>query len=616
MAIIKKLSAYEAQKIAAGEVVERPASIVKELIENAIDAGAQTITLSIYDGGKKLIKIVDDGCGMSAQDARLCIEKHATSKLVTFDDLAQLQTFGFRGEALASITAVARVVITTRHRDVQEGFQIIVERGEIIKESVVAAPIGTAIEVHDLFCTVPARQKFLKKRETETRHIQQLVHACSLQYQSTSLQFYVDDRLVFSSHKDHESIQRCAAVWNIDDSAQLIPVKFTHKTNTISVSGIITSHQHMRYDRSGIYLFVNNRWVKNSSLSRAVIRGYQNVLPPQRYPSAYLAITIEADDVDINVHPRKEEVQFVHQRRVERCVQDAIKLALEQNIEHHIQSAQQYAQSSSEQTMPFASPFLASSPQAFMQTGDRFDFVSHNQTSSGVNNLATQEVVNDLSFDQDVVPIMNHATNNDSQEQRVTIKEDQFTLVGQYNKTYILIHTHDGLAIVDQHAAHERILYEQFKARFAQQDTISLLFPAVVTLSPSDAQCVQDHYALFADHGIVLDCIGENTFAVKATPAHVKQLNFEDLIKKVVRWIREVTNLSHDEMSKYVHEKVHAQMACKAAVKAGDELNYEKMYQLIHDLYVCDNKLTCPHGRPTMWLITLHELEKKFKRKA
>lgn len=615
MAIIKKLSAHEAQKIAAGEVVERPVSIVKELIENSVDAGAQIITLSIYDGGKKLIKIVDDGCGMTKEDARLCIEKHATSKLVTFDDLVKLQTFGFRGEALASITAVSRVVITTRHKYALQGYQIVIERGEIIDESEVAAPIGTKIEVHDLFCTVPARQKFLKKRETETRHIQQLVHACSLQYQSTSLQFYVDDRLVFSSHRDHEDIQRCAAVWGIDDSAQLIPVKFKHKTNTISLEGIITSHQHMRYDRSGIYLFVNNRWVKNQSLSRAVIRGYQNVLPVQRYPSIYLAITVDANDVDINVHPRKEEVQFVHQRRVERCVQDAIKLSLEENVDRHIKNVQQHTQAGTvyHQDSFTTQPLPSFDP--FMQTTSNFTDFFHKKTNNIFDSASSQQVVSNMVFDQNSTPIVSHVINNDEQEQRLAIDKDLFTLVGQYNKTYILLHTDDGLAIVDQHAAHERILYEEFKSRFAQHDSIPLLFPVVITLTPSNAQCVQDNYALFSDHGIILDCIGENTFAVKATPAHVKHLNFENLIKKVVRWISEVSNLSHDEMSKYVHEKVHAQMACKAAVKAGDELNHEKMYQLICDLYVCVNKLTCPHGRPTMWLITLHELEKKFKRK-
>jgi DNA mismatch repair protein MutL len=615
MAIIKKLSSHEAQKIAAGEVVERPASVIKELIENSVDAGAQTIILSIFDGGKKLIKIIDDGCGMSKEDARLCIEKHATSKLVTFDDLVQLQTFGFRGEALASITAVARVVIITRHKDELQGYQIEVERGQIIQESEVAAPIGTTIEVHELFCTVPARQKFLKKKETETRHIQQLVYACSLQYQELSLQFYVDERLIFGAHRDNEVIQCCAAVWNIDDSTQLIPVKFMHKTNTISVKGIITSHQHMRYDRSGIYLFVNNRWVKNQSLSRAVIRGYQNVLPSQRYPSVYLAITVDVNDVDINVHPRKEEVQFVHQRRVERCIQDAIKLSLEKNVERHIKNIQQQTQagavcqqdSFTKQPLPLFDPF--------MQVSNSFTDFYHKKTNNTFDSSSSQQVVSNIVFNQISTPIKNCMINNDEQEQCVVIDKDTFTIIGQYNKTYILLHTKDGLAVVDQHAAHERILYEKFKSRFAQHDSIPLLFPEVVTLSPNDATCVQDNYVLFSDHGVILDCIGENTFAVKAVPSHIKHLNFEDLIKKVVFWINEVNNLSHDEMSKYIHEKVHAQMACKAAVKAGDELNYEKMNQLINDLYVCDNKLTCPHGRPTMWLITLSELEKKFKRK-
>ncbi|MDP3889288.1 MAG: DNA mismatch repair endonuclease MutL [bacterium] len=329
---IKILPLHEAQKIAAGEVVERPANIVKELIENALDAAATTISVHIEDGGKKLIRVIDTGCGMDVQDAQLCFDKHATSKITHVDALEHINTFGFRGEALASIAAVSKITLITKERDTTEGTKVTVEQNTVIDTQPVSANTGTDIAVHDLFYNIPARKKFLKVRDTEWRHILHLVQAFCLDYPEIHFKLFSDGKQIINCPATQNIRARCAQVWDQHISSDMLTIEAHREDNTFSILGIITNHQQFRYDRNTIFFFVNKRWVKDFKLSNALLKGYQNVLPHGKYPTACISITVDPTLVDINIHPRKEEVKFMHPRLIEQLIQQTVKQALEIHI--------------------------------------------------------------------------------------------------------------------------------------------------------------------------------------------------------------------------------------------------------------------------------------------
>src|SRR5579885_499555 len=327
---IHRLPPHEAHKIAAGEVVERPANVVKELIENALDAGATSITIYIEDGGKKLIRIIDDGSGMSEEDAYLCIEHHTTSKIRSVDDLKTIETFGFRGEALSSICAVSHVVLITKEHDAKHGFRLEIEAGKIINESQVASNRGTDIAIANLFFNVPARKKFLKKRETELNHIIQLVQALSIDYHTIQFKLFSDNKQLINCPAAGSITDRIAQLFDPELSQQMLRIEQSQKN--ISLNGVISNHQQSRFDRNQIFIFVNNRWVKNYSLVRALLKGYMNVLPAGRFPIGCIKVTIDPTVIDVNIHPRKEEIQFLNPRIVENLITEATKQQLQEHL--------------------------------------------------------------------------------------------------------------------------------------------------------------------------------------------------------------------------------------------------------------------------------------------
>ena len=332
---IYQLSPQEAQKIAAGQVVERPANALKELIENSIDAGSTHIEIYIEDAGQKLIRVADNGCGMSQEDAELSCNRHATSKIQKIDQLPTISTFGFRGEALASIVAVSKVTLITREKEAENGIQIIRTENSNNLELVNCNP-GTDIRIQDLFYNVPARKKFLKKELTEWRQIQYTLQAFVLSYKNIHFKVYNDNKLVYNCPATSSYLERMAQIWDISIAKNAVALKPITK-NEITVEGAITNQQYYRYDRNSLFLIVNNRWIKNYELSRALLKGYMNVLPPARYPAAILVINVNPLHIDINVHPRKEEVTFLHPRHVETLVTQAVQDSLETHFKHQLQ---------------------------------------------------------------------------------------------------------------------------------------------------------------------------------------------------------------------------------------------------------------------------------------
>lgn len=615
---IHRLEAHEAQKIAAGEVVERPANVVKELIENAIDAGATQITVYLEEGGKKLIRVVDNGSGMGKEDAKLCFEHHATSKITTVDELNSIATFGFRGEALSSIACVSKTTLITKEEGAQEGTKLDLDHGTIINESITAANQGTDIIVSDLFFNVPARKKFLKSTETEWRAIQQLFHAFCFDYTNISFKLVNDNTLSINCPATINLEARIKQLLDANHAQHMIELTAATKDNSVNIKGFISNHQFSRYDRNSIYFFVNQRWVKQQKLSSSLLKGYANVLPPARYPAACIFIEIDQEQVDINIHPRKEEVQFLHPRIVEQLIQQTVRQTLESHLSQHIKKDVTFAPA---RQVPHTS-YAATS-------GLSFEPMYNIRNNSAIHYDAplAPHALNDTPFaDEPYTPeIKQHAVftpNNyeatqESASQSPTIEQiiDQpYTLIGQYNKTYLLLEQEDGLFIIDQHAAHERILYEIFSRRFQEVATVTLLFPQTITLKSNDILLLEPHLDLFLNNGIEIAIMSNTQLIIRSTPVHLKNQSLEDLIQEVIVWISETSTADEDQFFKTINERMHAQMACKAAVKAGDILTQEQMHQLMKDLHATKNRFACPHGRPTGWLFSLSEIEKKFKR--
>jgi DNA mismatch repair protein MutL len=612
---IKRLSPHEAQKIAAGEVVERPANIVKELLENSIDAGATHITLYAEQAGKVLLRLTDNGCGMSYDDARLCIEPHATSKINSIDDLETLATFGFRGEALASIAAVSKVILITKQAEDEQGIRLAVENGVISDESLVSCNTGTEIIINDLFYNIPARKKFLKTNETEWRLIQQLMHAFCLDYPHVHFKLLHDEREILNCPPTDTVINRATQIWGHGFSGSLLAIDRYSYDRGIIVSGAISNQHYFRYDRGSIFFFVNRRWVKNIQLSKALLKGYLNILPKDHFPAGFIFIEIDTTSIDVNIHPKKEEIQFLHPRIVENAVFDVVKKRLELHLSQQLGSVTQkqaVAVWPAHSTNIDQQPFIQYSPAT--QSFD-FDAPVFFQPNLSIERSEQRSIVMPVQSGQRDQQKNNNETVNQSTLLEKTEQVDHiYHIIGQFKQTYIIIENSDGLMLIDQHAAHERILYELFSQRFSDVATVQLLFPQLITLPRDTITLLEPYLDIFTSNGIDIEVFNLEQLIVRATPVHMKDHSLDDLVQQAAGWIVEYQDVPRDQFFKKINEQMHTQMACKAAVKAGDELSSEQMQQLVRDLSVTENRITCPHGRPTSWTISLTEIERKFKR--
>lgn len=596
MAHIKKLAPEVIQKIAAGEMVDRPASIVKELVENALDAGADYVSISILDGGKTSIIVQDNGRGMNREDAVFCFEHHATSKLVTFEELETVNTYGFRGEALSSICAVSDVLLTTKTKDEKEKTKVHIKNGVIQEVSSCAGAVGTGIEITNLFSTIPARKKFLKTETTETNHIMQLFYAHC--FQSLSVHF----NLI----KDNKTVYSCSPVLTIlDRYTQLEGFVHTEKMkiiepvtkNNITISGIISNTILYSYDRSDIFIFVNKRWVKNIGLSRALINGYKNVLPPGKFPRAIVYITVDAHQVDINVCPKKDEVRFLHPKIIEQFIEETITTALQEIFPQEIKQKSAFSNHN----------FLIKTPGVFTPPLNTFGAISAPPTFSVSHNLPASEkqileknILKD-EFDQDKIT-----------QQKIEVVD--LICLGQFFNTYILAHDHQKLYIIDQHAAHERIMFEKLVRNNNELLAIHLTFPLLITLKKEEIERIISAAHLFSQCGFLIEKFDETQLIITATPAGISQYSAEKILQEYLVLLKENCVLEKQEIQNKILYQLRAMISCKSAIKAGDFLEKITMHQLLSDLSNVQNRFCCPHGRPTLWEITVADLERKFKR--
>jgi DNA mismatch repair protein MutL len=613
---IQLLPAHEAQKIAAGEVVERPASVVKELIENSLDAGATTLDIRLKNAGKDHIRIIDNGCGMSAEDARLCTLQYATSKIRSVEELHTLATFGFRGEALASIAAIAHLTLITKDENSPEGLRINYKDNQQL-ESLVAAPLGTDITVDNLFYNVPARKKFLKKSETEWRQITTLVHAIALNHPEVHISVTHDGSQAITCPPSSSRINRMAHLWGTEHAEHMLTFSRNNATKSIAIRGIISNHQFNKFDRGYIFLFVNNRWIKNPSLSKALLKGYMNVLPQGRYPAACIHIDLDPGTVDINVHPRKEEVQFLHPVVIEQMIQAGVQETLEMHLSSQLRRTVSFSETSQSTSRPsFGQPAtVISQPlhKRFISLfNDPFPLSEPQEFPSYINQPLMPQSPTTMFAD---VSVENTALSPEFSLAQSSEQEVSFDIIGYYQKTYILLERSDGLFIIDQHAAHERVLYEQFRSRFTAPVSTTLLFPVAISVTADELSVLLQHPELLASNGIMAEQSGSKQITITATPVCLKDQSLEDIVRNLAAWLLQEKEPSREELHTLINKKLHAQMACKAAVKAGDILTMDQIKQLLKDLYATPHRFTCPHGRPTGWLLSQYEIEKKFKRK-
>ncbi len=598
MAKIKILPRNEALKIAAGEVIERPSHVVKELVENSLDAGSTSISVYIQKAGKELIRIVDNGSGMTGEDAKMCFLPHATSKISCMDELEHVTSYGFRGEALASVSAVSNVVLITKPKEAPVdalGVSITYSQDCVQQEIAVACPCGTDIQVRDLFFNTPVRKKFLKQDDTEWNAIQNIVYAFCFSHSHVHFKLYHDDRLMLNAPPAATCKDRALQVWEHNIGQQLIPL--CKHEGTIHINGYISHHNFWRYGRQNIYFFVNNRWVKNNELSKAIMKGYTNVLPPDRFPAAVIFISIDSQLLDINVHPKKEEVRFAKPLVVQTELVGCIKKTLEErtntvigekNVEQN--SALTLPQNSFEPYVP--QPYKMLQPDMIKLENTRFMPVF----DRGIMPEKTVEKPM-------VMPIVTQ--DSDTQE---------FKIIGQLFNTYIVLERGDSVVFIDQHAAHERILYERYTKKFEIQHGTTLLFPESFTLSQIAVKGLMTCKDFFERQGILFDVFADDQIVIRAAPPMLKGTPLKELIEQAADFIIEHEQMERSLFDKKINEHIHAQIACKSAVKAGDVLTMVQMHQLITDLGKTPNRFICVHGRPTTWSIPKSDVEKKFKR--
>ncbi len=582
------LSEDLASKIAAGEVIERPASVVKELIENSIDAGAREIKVEIRNGGQRLIRVVDDGAGIPANEVQTAFARHATSKLNSVDDLFNIRTLGFRGEALPSIAAVARVTMITRARDENTGTQIRVDGGKIIEQRTHGAPAGTMVTVEDLFRHVPARLKFLKTPATEAGHIADLVHAYALAFPALRFSLVSDDRLVFQSPGTGNLFDVLVKVLGIQVANQMLPVSRSKvrdstiaqpetsnlKLETIQVAGFISPPNLNRSTRKYMFFFVNHRWVQDRTLQHAVIEAYHTALMVGRAPIVVLDIALPPDAVDVNVHPTKSEVRFRDTSAVFNAVQRSVRAAL-----------------------------VAQAPIPSVSIGTSFT-----PRNAEASQLAI-DLHRPLSPADDRVPPLpspNHLTTQPS-------KLPMLRVLGQILSAYIIAEGPDGLYLIDQHSAHERVLYEQLMAERANATvaTQELLDPLTLTLTPAQHAALDAHRAALTSVGFRFEEFGNQTILLRAVPAVMKQ---SDPRATLIHIIDEMEQ-GEEPLEKSAEARLISSVCKSIAVKGGQVLSLEEMRELVRRLELTTAPRTCPHGRPTMIQLNLGQLEREFGRK-
>jgi DNA mismatch repair protein MutL len=642
---IRLLDKDTINKIAAGEVIERPASVVKELIDNSIDAEATDIRIEVEKGGKNSILIRDNGCGMSRADALIAYKKHATSKLTRIEDLDTVSTMGFRGEALASITAVAKVEILTRPPEEITGTKIVIHGGKVLESSDAGTAPGTSVHVKDLFYNTPARRKYLKSDRTELAHITDTVMQLALANPDTSFTLLNEGKPVIRNAGSNDLFNSIVNLLGPETARSMLSLK--HKTEDFEIQGYISKPETTRAESDHLFLFVNNRPVVSRAIASAVRAGYYTKIPKGRYPVAVLSLVLDPGEVDVNVHPRKAEVRFSREKELEDAVTAAVgKVLSEHGLVPEIREKGSRA---------FQKPFEVSGSSGRLQVSEAQETfqkkIAETEVSdkSGVpenisktlrekaetytypvkdteRKLRKSERLIDFAGEkgaQETLRVKEQDSKLGEEKEKINIEEGQkpkpktntdpledLRVIGQVSKMYILAEKGEDLVLIDQHAAHERILYEQV-LRIKKSRVQELITPMTIDLTPKEKVLMEEYIPYLEEYGFGISEFGDNTYVVTFVPEVFGRLEDPELIHDVVSDL-----LASGKVKKEtgVSEKVCKTLACRAAIKGGAACSPRQMEELIEQLKKAENPYSCPHGRPTVITFTKSELDRMFAR--
>ena len=583
---IHVLSEEVASQIAAGEVVERPSSVVKELVENAIDAGARDVRVEARAGGKRFIRVTDDGCGVPAAEVELAFHRHSTSKLSTADDLARVTTLGFRGEALTSIAAISRVTFVTRATDEPVGTLLRLEGGRVITRQESGRSPGTAMTVEDLFFNVPARRKFLRSERTERRHIDGWLTRYAMAYPALRFTLAHDDRVVFQSPGNDRLRDVLVAVYGLEVGAAVLEIipGDQHPVSSIQVAGFVSPPSLHRANRGYITLFINGRWVRDVRLTYAITQAYHTLLPTGRYPLAVVMVRLPPEEVDVNVHPAKAEVRFRDGDVVFRAVQRAVRHTL---IERS--------------PVPVAARLPTAWPASPAQWEERRERLAGLRPRPAGEQLRLKGEPLDVAV-------------TGTTRAPAAGKLPPLRVVGQVGVTYIVAEGPEGMYLIDQHAAHERVLFERLLAERQRAEVTSqaLLEPQPVELAPEAASLLEEYLEVLGGLGFRVEPFGGTTMLVRALPAIVAEADPVRVLEDVAAALE----AGDAPLAGTVEEAVARHVCKRAAVKAGQVMAREEMEELIRALEQCASPRTCPHGRPTMIHLSVEQLAREFGRSS
>lgn len=636
MAVIHVLDEVTANQIAAGEVVERPVNAVKELVENAVDAGASSIEVEIADGGMTYIRVTDDGCGMTEEDAKLSVIRHATSKISSVDNIYHIASLGFRGEALPSIASVSRATITTRRHEDIEGTALEMTGGEITEVKPAGAPAGTTVEVRDLFYNVPARKKFLKSERTESSRINSMVGKLSLANPDIAFRLINNGRTVIETPGNGRLVDVISALYGTKTAGEMLPVE--EEGENIALEGLISKPSLLKSSRQYQTIIINRRVVESAVVSKAVDNAYHSLLPKNGYPLMVLSFQVPPESIDVNVHPQKREIKFSDEQTVFRLVYhgvlgtltsqstaDTIAREMIHDPGHEVVEEKDFKPGSirvedkplgkpdiglSEETRPKTS-WGEPAPSYEGRQGKTGSYTGEKRTPAFTPDMEKKELFTDRSVFEDY---------RKEEPRREDLKaeplfeeekqEDPVIPLGQVSDCFILCQHGKDLLIIDQHAAHERVRYDHLAKRAEGIPVQEILIPYLIHVDIGDVDLLADHKGDIERLGITFEQAGPDVIRITGAPEDLSAAEMERVVGDIVKAYHEKDVPSPETM----RHRMMAYAACRGAIKRGDPLNIRQMKELIHDLFHTSRPFVCPHGRPTIVKFTPGELGRLFKR--
>ncbi len=611
--IIHLLPDSVANQIAAGEVIQRPASAAKELLENSVDSGADSITLLVKDAGKSLVQVIDNGCGMSETDARMCFERHATSKIKEANDLFAIHTLGFRGEAMASIAAISQVELKSRKKEEELGTCLRIEGSEVMGQEICSPPAGTSISVKNLFFNLPARRKFLKSNNTEIRHIIEEFQRVALVYPQIKFSLFIQNKQMFKL--DNSGLkQRIAALFNPSFNNRLIPIE--NESSLVTIKGFIGKPEFAKKTRGEQYFFVNGRFIRHPYLNHAVSGAFEELMPKDAFPTYFIYFTLDPSEIDINIHPTKTEVKFENDKMIYAFLASSVKQALGKfniapSIDFDIERGMDITPGP--RNSEIKAPQIQTNPDY-----NPFDNPTGKPMGSGFSGKPNtsgnwQKLYEGLEPDQlDLSFKKNGESNLESIDGKTRYDQEVFDQIGfQIHSKYLLSSVRSGLMLIDQQRAHERILFEHYTEILNNRKGSSqqLLFPVTVEVSPGDATIIKE---LLEDLGILgfnMEEFGKNSFIINGSPVELNNEGIQDVLDKIIEnYKKNLKDIGRDRRINLARS-----MAVNLAIKQGKKLQQDEINSLIDQLFACKMPQVSPDGKAVVRIITLEELTELFK---